>query len=600
MNSVQARFKGLLMAVALLCVWPAARGADIPALLLRGDPGQGGVLAKEDTQPEIATGRQRSQAAYAEHYMVSSANPLATGAGVDILAQGGSAADAIIAAQMVLTLVEPQSSGIGGGAFLVGYDAQTQKVQAYDGRETAPATARGNRFMLGGEAINFKSAVNSGLSVGTPGVLRMLEQIHNEHGKLPWAQLFEPAIHMAEHGFAVSPRLHHMLVDDVELRRQKASAAYFYDDKGQAWPVGHILKNPALAQTLRELAERGADAFYSGRIANDIVQAVAAHVVPGDLSMDDLAGYRALEREPLCAPYKVYVLCGAPPPSSGPLAIIQMLTMLSHTPIATLAPESAGAIHYFSEAGRLAFADRAMYVADPAFAKVPVEALLDPRYLSLRADLIMPKRSIGRAPAGDPLGMLAVLGADASPELPSTTHVVVVDSDGDVMSMTSSIESAFGSKIFVDGFLLNNQLTDFSLSDVDADDKPILNRVEPGKRPRSSMSPMLVLKDGKPYMALGSPGGASIVNYVAKVLLGVLDWDMSMQEAIDFPNFGSRNLYTDLEKSTSLRGVADELRMMGHEVRQIDFPSGVQAVRLLPGKLEGGADPRREGLAAGD
>src|SRR5690606_21436688 len=323
MNSVQARgvvaagpgggghmitgLKGLAVVLALLCVWPAAQAADVSELLLRGGTELGSVQAKEDIQPEIATGRGRSQAAYAKDYMVSSANPLATQAGVDVLAEGGSAADAIIAAQLVLTLVEPQSSGIGGGAFLIGYDAATQKVQAYDGRETAPAAARSNRLMLAGKAIDFKSAVNSGLSVGTPGVLRMLEHIHKEHGRLPWARLFEPAIEMAEQGFAVSARLHAMLVDDVELRRQQAAAAYFYDDKGRAWPVGHVLKNPALAQTLREIADQGADAFYSGRIAGNIVDAVAAHLVPGDLSLVDLAAYQAHERDPLCAPYKVYM-----------------------------------------------------------------------------------------------------------------------------------------------------------------------------------------------------------------------------------------------------------------------------------------------------
>ncbi len=587
------------MVLAALLAWPGAWASGVPALLLKADASATAVQDKEDVNPEIATGVGRSQSTHAAHYMVSSANPLATQAGVDVLAEGGSAADAIIAAQMVLNLVEPQSSGIGGGGFIIGYDAVSGKVQAYDGRETAPGEARGKRFMQGGKAIPFEQAVNSGLSVGTPGLLRMLEQAHAEHGRLSWARLFEPAIALAEQGFAVSPRLHAMLVDNIDLRRQAAAAAYFYDDKGRAWPEGHILKNPALAQVLREVAESGPDAFYRGRIANNMVDAVASHIVPGDLGSQDLAGYHAKTREPVCAPYKVYVLCGAPPPSSGPLAVIQMLTILSHTPIADLLPDSAGAVHYFSEAGRLAFADRDVYVADPDFVNVPFQALLDPRYLELRADLIMPRRTIGRAPPGDPIGMLAVRGEDTSPEPPSTTHIVAVDRQGGVMSMTSSIESAFGSKIFVDGYLLNNQLTDFSLSDVDAEDKPVANRLEPGKRPRSSMSPMLVLKDGKPYMAIGSPGGAPIINYVAKVLVGVLDWNLSLQEAIDLPNFGSRNRYTDLEKDTSLRGIADELRAMGHEVREVDFPSGLQGVRLTPDGIEGGADPRREGLAAG-
>lgn len=585
--------------LAVLLVWPSAWATGVPELLLKAGIETAEVRDKEDINPEIATGRGHSQFSQAARYMVSSANPLATQAGVDILAEGGSAADAIIAVQLVLNLVEPQSSGIGGGGFLIGYDAATQKVQAYDGRETAPETARGNRFMQGGKAIAFKDAVNSGLSVGTPGLLRMLGQVHGEHGKLEWTRLFGPAIQLAEQGFEVSPRLHAMLDENAELRRQEESAAYFYDEKGRAWPVGHVLKNPALAQVLRDIAKNGPDAFYQGKVARHMVDAVAGHLVPGDLSLRDLARYRSIEREPLCAPYKVYVLCGVPPPSSGPLAIIQMMTILSHTPIADLPPVSPEAVHYFSEAGRLAFADRAVYVADPDFADVPVKALLDPQYLRLRADLIMPKRTIGKAPPGDPVGMLAVRGEDTSPELPSTTHIVAVDREGSVMSMTSSIESAFGSKIFVDGFLLNNQLTDFSLSDVDAQNKLVVNRLEPGKRPRSSMSPMLLLKDGRPYMAIGSPGGASIINFVAKVLVGVLDWDLSLQAAIDLPNFGSRNHYTDLEKGTVLRDVADDLRAMGHEVREVDFPSGLQGIRITPDGLEGGADPRREGVAAG-
>jgi len=588
---------GLLMGAGLM--GSAAWASGLPGLLLKQDASASVAEYKEDINPEIATGRTQSQAVQAAHYMVSTANPLATQAGTDILAEGGSATDATIAAQMVLNLVEPQSSGIGGGAFLIAYDAVTQKVQAYDGRETAPGTARSNRFMLGGKAIPFRDAVNSGLSVGTPGLLRVLGLAHQAQGKLPWARLFEPAIALAEQGFAVSPRLHAMLVDNTDLPRQPAAAAYFYDDAGRAWPVGHVLKNPALAQVFRDIAKGGPDAFYQGSIARNMVDAVAAHPVPGDLSLEDLAGYQAKAREPVCAPYKIYVLCGVPPPSSGPLAVIQMLMILSHTPIADLAPGSLEAVHYFSEAGKLAFADRDVYVADPDFIDVPVQALLDPQYLALRADLIMRRRTIGRAPPGDPVDMLAVRGEDASPELPSTTHIVAVDQAGNVMSMTSSIESAFGSKLFVDGYLLNNQLTDFSLSDVDAAGKPVANRLEPGKRPRSSMSPMLVLKDGKPYMAIGSPGGAAIINYVAKTLVGVLDWNLSLQQAIDLPNFGSRNRYTELEKNTSLRDLADELRVMGHEVREVNFPSGLQGVRLTPDGLEGGADPRREGVAAG-
>ncbi|NGM87182.1 gamma-glutamyltransferase [Parapusillimonas sp. SGNA-6] len=550
--------------------------------------------------PEAATGYDSHELVRAKQYMFTSAHPLATQAGTRVLAQGGSAVDALIAAQMVLNLVEPQSSGIGGGAFIVTYDAASGKVQAYDGRETAPVASRSDRFMREGKAIPFREAVNSGRSVGTPGLLRVLALAHDQHGALPWSHLFGPAITLAERGFPVSPRLHALLNENEALRQQPAAADYFYDEGGMPWPVGHILKNPSLAAVMRRVAALGPEGFYQGDIAQDIVDAVAGHAVPGDLSLEDLSAYRAQERQPLCAPYKVYTLCGVPPPSAGPLAVMQILNILSHTPIADQPPDSLEAVHYFSEAGKLAFADRDVYVADPAFVDVPDQAMLDPDYLAARARLIDPQRSMGRAPPGDPVGKLPVRGQDDSPELPSTTHIVAVDAQGNVASMTSTIESAFGSKIFVDGFLLNNELTDFSLSDVDADGKPVANRVEPGKRPRSSMAPMIVLKDGKPIMAIGSPGGSAIINYVAKTLLGVLDWGLNIQQAIDLPNRGSRNSFTELEKNTSLHPLAPALRAMGHEVREIDFPSGLHGIVITPQGLEGGADPRREGVAAGE
>ncbi|MGB3288217.1 MAG: gamma-glutamyltransferase [Burkholderiaceae bacterium] len=587
-----AAARGGMALLLAACAWPVFSAPPLNAGQL--PPAQ----AKEDIQPEAATGLLRHGIVRARDYMISSANPLASRAGARILAQGGSATDALIATQMVLNLVEPQSSGIGGGAFVVRYDAKQGVVQSYDGRETAPAAARSDRFMKDGKAIPFREAVNSGRSVGVPGVVAVLGLMHDQHGRASWASLFQPAIELAERGFPVSPRLHALLKKDSDLPRQAAAAAYFYDAQGQPWPVGHVLKNPAFAAALRRIAADGPRAFYEGRTARDIVAAVASHAVPGDLSLADLSGYRAKARQPLCAPYKAYVLCGMPPPSSGPLAVIQMLEILSHTPIAGLSPVSLEAVHYFSEAGRLAFADRDVYVADPDFIQVPVAGMLDPRYLALRAGLIKPQASMGRAPPGDPAGLKAIRGQDASPELPSTSHIVAVDRTGNVVSMTSSIETAFGSKIFVDGFLLNNQLTDFSLSDVDAQGKPVANRLQPLKRPRSSMAPMIVLKDGKPFMAIGSPGGAAIINYVAKTLLGVLDWGLDIQQAIDLPNYGSRNRFTELEKGR-LPELAAPLRAMGHEVREVDFPSGLQGIVLTPDGLEGGADPRREGLAVG-
>lgn len=581
-----------LLLAAAACAWSAVAAA--PLDMVQAAP----VQSKEDIQPEAGTGLTERQLVRARDYMISSANPLASQAGARILDQGGSATDALIATQMVLNLVEPQSSGIGGGAFIVRYDAVQGLVQAYDGRETAPAAARSDRFMRNGKAMPFWDAVNSGRSVGVPGVVAALGLMHERHGRASWSSLFQPAIDLAEKGFPVSARLHALLSDNEALRQQAAAAAYFYNEKGEPWPVGHVLKNPAFASLLRNIAQKGPQAFYEGAVARDIVAAVASHTVAGDLSLADMSGYRARAQAALCAPYKAYTLCGMPPPSSGPLAVIQMLEILSHTPISRLSPTSLEAVHYFAEAGKLAFADRDIYVADPKFVDVPVDALLDKRYLALRAGLIKPDVTLGRAPPGDPVGLKAVRGQDDSPELPSTSHIVAVDRAGNVVSMTSSIETAFGSKIFVDGFLLNNQLTDFSLSDVDPQGKPVANRLEPMKQPRSSMAPMLVLKDGKPYMAIGSPGGAAIINYVAKTLLGVLDWGLDIQQAIDLPNYGSRNRFTELEKGR-LHELAAPLRAMGHEVREVEFPSGLQGIVLTPDGLEGGADPRREGVAIG-
>jgi gamma-glutamyltranspeptidase/glutathione hydrolase len=556
-------------------------------------------MAAQDINPERASGYHEQTLVKSSHFMVATANPLASRAAFNILDQGGNAFDAIIAAQLVLNLVEPQSSGIGGGAFIVAYDAGGQRVQAYDGRETAPAAARSDRFMHDGKAIAFWDAVNSGRSVGTPGVLRALELMHRQHGHLPWQALFAPAITLAQQGFPVSERLHGLLAKNKTLREQAAAAAYFYDKEGKAWPVGYRLKNPQLAQVFQQIATEGVDAFYKGKTAQDIVDAIAHHQVPGDMTLADLAGYQAKERKPVCAPYKKVELCGMPPPSSGPIAVIQMLGILSHTPIAGLAPDSLEAVHYFAEAGKLAYADRDYYVADPDFVDVPVSAMINADYLARRAALIRPERTIGRAPPGDPVHDLAIRGKDDSLEIPSTTHLVAADADGNVVSMTSTIESEFGSKIFVDGFLLNNQLTDFSLSDKDQQGRLVVNRVEPLKRPRSSMSPMIVLEQGKPVMAIGSPGGSAIINFVAKTILGVLDWGLNIQQAIDLPNRGSRNTFTELEKHTDLHALVPGLRAMGHDVREIDFPSGLQGIVLTPDGLEGGADPRREGLVLG-
>jgi gamma-glutamyltranspeptidase/glutathione hydrolase len=563
--------------------------------------------AQDNRAPEIATGWQDKPGWSAQKFMVAAANPLATEAGYQMLKQGGSAIDAAIATQLVLTLVEPQSSGIGGGAFLMHWDGK--KVRSFDGRETAPASATETLFQdANGKPLPRAEGVVGGRSVGAPGVLRMLELAHKEYGKLAWPKLFAPAIKLAEEGFAVSPRLHALLGNERHLQRDPVAAAYFFDKDKQPWPVGHLLKNPELARTLREIASGGADAFYKGRIARDIAAKVQGHPSnPGGLTAADIAGYQAKERAPVCADYRSYSVCGMPPPSSGGVAIAQILGILETSKIGDYAPVNgvitADAIHLMSEAERLAYADRNRYVADTDFVPLPgkgASGLLDKSYLRQRAALIGDK-SMGRARAGVPAQVKVAWGDDTALDKPSTSHLVVVDSYGNGISMTTSVEDAFGSRQMVDGFLLNNQLTDFSWDAAD-ENGPVANRVQPGKRPRSSMAPTLVFdkQTGQLVLAAGSPGGSTIINYVAKVLVGTLDWKLNVQQAISLPNFGSRNGPTELEAGRVPAGVVEQLKARGHEVRQFEMNSGLQGLQRTPEGWFGGADPRREGIVRGD
>ncbi|MGK5079725.1 gamma-glutamyltransferase [Janthinobacterium sp. HLX7-2] len=582
------------------------------SLTLLGALAASPVFAEVPTMPpEIATAYAEKSGWTAQKFMVAAANPLAADAGYKMLKQGGSAIDAAIATQLVLTLVEPQSSGIGGGAFLLYADGK--RVQAFDGRETAPAAADEHLFQnADGTPVSRATGVVGGRSVGAPGVLRMLELAHKEHGKLPWATLFGPAIKLAHGGFPVSQRLNGLLAWDQALKRDPVAAAYFYDKAGKARPVGHVLKNPQLARTLREIARGGADAFYQGRIARDIAAKVAAHPTnPGKLTAVDIAGYQAKVRVPVCSDYKAWTVCGMPPPSSGGIAIAQMLGILEVKDIGPYRPVDgvldAQAIHLFTEAGRLAYADRNRYVADTDFVPLPgngIASMLDKTYLAQRASLIGDK-SMGRALPGTPPGMQVAWGMDNALQRPSTSHLVAVDAFGGGLSMTTSVEDAFGARQMVDGFLLNNQLTDFSFDSRDADG-PIANRVQPGKRPRSAMSPTLVFEKGtqKLVLATGSPGGSSIINYVAKVLVGTMDWGLNVQQAISLPNFGSRNGPTELEKDRAPASQVEALRAMGHEVRVIEQNSGLQGIMRLNAHGKdfwfGGADPRREGMVRGD
>ena len=550
----------------------------------------------------------------AARHMAASAHPLATEAGREVLRAGGSAVDAAVAIQMVLTLVEPQSSGIGGGAFLMHWDGR--KAVAYDGRETAPMAADEKLFVLpDGKAMPFYDAVVGGRSVGTPGTVRMLEVAHRQHGKLPWARLFEPAIRLAEAGFPMSPRLNMQLAAEKYLKNDASAAAYFYNADGTPKAVGAAMRNPALAATLRAIAAEP-NALYTGDIAADIIKAVRAHPNAGGLALTDFAAYQVKQREPICTDYKRWRVCGFPPPSSGGIAVAQMLGIFASRNIAVVPPVAAmsagsklelqpDAVHVFAEAGRLAFADRALYVADSDFVKVNVAGLLDPAYLKQRAGLIS-DRSMGVAKAGVPPGTQSAAGEDASPHKTATSHISVVDGSGNAVSMTTTIEDVFGARMMVRGFLLNNELTDFSFAPV-ADGMPVANRVQPGKRPRSSMAPTLVFDhvSGQLVAAIGSPGGSQIIGYVAKTLVGVLDWGLDVQQAISLPNFGSRNGPTELERGQFGPQMVEALKTRGHDVREIDMGSGLQGivrVRLPDGTLgwAGGADPRRDGVALGD
>ncbi len=540
---------------------------------------------------------------FAQNYMIAAAHPAASEAGLAMLRRGGSAADAAIAAQMVLTLVEPQSSGIGGGAFLLHFNAASGAIESFDGRETAPAAAHPRMFLKpDGKPKKFYDAVVGGSAVGVPGLVRMLEMVHREHGKLPWPELFEPAISLAAKGFPLSARLAGQLDREKFLRDTPMAQGYFYHPGRASKQPGAVLKNPALAATLTAIAAGGADAFYNGPIAQDIVLAVrGAKKNRGAMKLSDLAAYKAIKRRPVCAPYRAKLVCGMGPPSSGGLTTLQILGILQNFDMAALKPASTEAVHLVSEAGALAFADRNTYIGDSDFVTVPTKGLIDTRYLAGRAGRISRGKSGGRRKAGNPAAPSAKMHAPQETDKGrSTTHLSVIDADGNAVSMTSSIENAFGSRLMVRGFLLNNQLTDFSFRPRHSG-RDVANRAQPGKRPRSSMSPTLVFdENGKVLMAVGSPGGSRIIGYVTKTIIGVLDWKLSMQGAIDLPNFLNRNRDTELEKGSSLENLRPALEARGHKVKTFKWHSGLQGIRVTAAGLEGGADKRREGVAMGD
>ncbi|MFZ9495174.1 MAG: gamma-glutamyltransferase [Burkholderiaceae bacterium] len=579
------------------------------------------TLSADAVEPEAASGWTPRAGWSGTRQMVAAANPLATEAGLLMLRAGGSAVDAAIAVQMVLTLVEPQSSGIGGGALMLTWDGK--RVQAWDGRETAPAGAREDQFLRAdGRPMPLQEAVFGGRAVATPGVLRMLEQVHAQHGRLPWARLFEPAIDLAENGFPVGPRLNRLLAVDPLLKRDPRARSHYYQADGTPLPVGHRLRNPALAQVLQQVARHGSRAFHEGPVARSMADTVQGHPVPGTLSQDDLRGYTALEREPICTIWRVHLrVCGFPPPSSGHLTMMQILGMLEIRDVPAGLTDGAVTpdwLHEYTEAARLAYADRAQYLGDPAFVPVPLgrwDSLLDPAYLRQRAALIGPRAARDVKP-GRPDA--AVSGASPGPlalaPMPDqiengTSHISVVDQSGRAVSLTTTIEASFGARVMVDGgtglpggFLLNNQMTDFSLAPRDAQGRPIANRVEPGKRPRSSMSPTLVFdaRDGRLLMSTGSPGGGMIIHFTAKMLVATQQWGLNVQQAINLPNFVQVVGPLWLEKGRYPLATFEALKARGHTVEERDLTSGIQAIERTPKGWFGGADPRREGVVRAD
>lgn len=536
----------------------------------------------------------------AGEWMVTAANPHAVEAGARVLREGGSAADAMVAVQAVLGLVEPQSSGLGGGAFVVWYDAASGEITTLDGRETAPMAADPRYFQdEDGEPLAFMQAVVGGRSVGTPGTPRLMEEAHRRWGRANWGTLFDDAITLAEDGFPVSPRLAELVAGDEDnLGRDDAARGYFYPD-GAALAEGDTLVNPDYAETLRAMASGGAEVFYSGEIAEDIVAKVRGGDNPGLLSLADFARYRVVERAPVCVEYRAADVCGMGPPSSGAIAIGQILGMLEGFDLEELGPDSPEAWRLIGDATRLAFADRGRYVADADFVPVPVQGLLAEDYLAGRAELLEGDDALPEVSPGTPEWDHALMQADdESIEMPATSHISIVDAEGNALSMTTTIESGFGSRLFVRGFLLNNELTDFSFR-THADGWPIANRVEPGKRPRSSMAPTIVLRDGAPVLVVGSPGGATIIGYVAQAIIAHLDWGMDVQQAVAMPhlvnNFGTFNI----EAGTDAEALQGPLSDLGFETDLIALTSGLHAISIGEDGLLGGADPRREGIALG-
>ena len=562
-----------------------------------------GVNAKQTREvgePEAATGYIEKKAFEADDYMVVAANPYASWAGKNVLEKGGSAIDAAVAVQAMLSLVEPQSSGIGGGAFILYWDNKNKVLHTFDGRETAPTSVNSHWFMKGNKPMRWIDAVVGGKSVGVPGAVKALEMAQSEFGKLPWSTLFEDTIKTAEDGFKVSPRLAKLVALDYHpgLKTFPSSSVYFFP-AGNPLKEGVTKKNRKLAKTLRGIAEKGSDYLLKGEVAQKIVDAVnSAEINPGQMTLEDLASYEPIKREPVCGLYHEKRICGMAPPSSGGVNVYQILKMLEDFELSQYAPDSVEFANLYTQASAMSYADREKFIADSDFTNLPFAAMINTAYLERRAEGISVDKKWRRARAGNPYAD-ANVALGTSMELPNTSHVSIVDKDGNAVSMTTSIEFMFGSGIMVEGFLLNNQLTDFSFSPT-KDRFPVPNRVEPGKRPRSAMSPTMVFdKDGNLELVVGSPGGSRIVSYVAQTIIGVVDFGLDIQQAINLPKITNRNDYTALEKGTPIANLAPALSELGHNVKVVDLNSGLHGIQFKSRKLIGGADPRREGIAVG-
>jgi gamma-glutamyltranspeptidase/glutathione hydrolase len=531
--------------------------------------------------------------------VTSSADPRVTDAGMEMLRQGGSAADAAMAMMLTLTVVEPQSSGIGGGGFLLYQDNAKGILSTINGRETAPAAATSDRFVgPDGKPLGFLEAFQGGRSVGVPGNVQLMAQAHQKWGKLPWATIFKPAIRLSQKGFIVNKTLESRLATIQGLWPNFDEARTTYWRDGKPLKAGMTFKNPKLAATLALLAKKGPDAFYTGPIASQIVHAVTtSKLSPGDMTMTDLAQYRAKEQQAVCAPYRVYVVCGMAPPSSGATTVLQILGTLQRFDLKAMGKDSPQSWYLIGQAMQLAYADREKYLGDDAFVNVPVAGLLNPEYIKERSALIDPEKARADYPAGNPPGA-APRTAAISSEVAGTTHFTAVDKNGNIANMTSTIEGPFGSQLMAGGFFLNNELTDFTFAP-EKDGAPVANRVVGGKRPLSSMAPTVVFdRDGLAVLALGSAGGKRIIMHVTKTLIGVIDFGLPLQQAIDLPNiyFGGGGL--EVEQNSMLSAMADGLGKFGQKVRPVDLGSKVNGAQRIGNSWTGAADPRSEGTSA--